>query len=163
MATIATTPLWVYILKRPKVSFAKEPLGWCSYRELQEKQQRKMEVVIEMELVNDGNEESNLLDIQLELWGGLGKGGRSFSPALVSPSLLSDHIAGNGGRLAYKLVYVFPEPEPYKMFPHSRKLLPPFIQGRTFWGTLKIYPSQNKRLLWGHKKIEMDVEFEWLT
>ena len=150
VATIMTTPLWVYILKRPRVSFAETSVGLWAFASAEGK--RYVYFGLEVEVLNEGGEDSAVIQAVLQLTPMLSKGS-AFSSELVSDSLLGRTILKNGGRIIAHLLFRLPEPEPYR---RSRKIehgIRYFINSSNESGVLGLRPSQNRRLFRGREWI----------
>lgn len=150
MATIATTPLWVWVASRPKVSFASELGGyWCCWTPT-----RLIYFCVTIELVNEGSEASGPLWAQMEV-SPIGAG--PYDVELLSDVASIGRIDGNGGRARKKLVFSLNDPGKRKSFPGATDQLDCFLDGAGVGGTLVLRLSQNRRLLWGKDEISEAV------
>ncbi len=157
MATIATTPLWVYVLSRPRVDFDLIPAGFWSFAPDQANQSTMLIFLVNIALVNLGNEESGIGGVALKV--DEFRGLQHWVPECIASSqLIGDRIASNGGRREAQLVFSMVEPEAKRLVPHAEPL-PYFISGRHATGRIEVLPIGNKRLLWGKKRVRKDVYF----
>jgi hypothetical protein len=140
---------------RPKVTFlAKPPAFWSIIHA--DAELAWIYCVVDLELRNDGNEETHITQTNLILTPTVSA---SFDFEAVC-ELPNDGLIGcNGGRLQHRMIYRLKKPLPYKQTSagdESDYFNEPFAQ----FGRLAVNPSQNKRLLWGSSRVSSEIKAE---
>ena len=157
VATIATTPLWVFVLRRPKVTFVTPAVGYWCFGETQAGRQRNVYFGIDVELLNDGNDDTSISDVKLVFVANLIDS--ELATSYVTSSLLGTPVAKNGGRLQAQAIFNVAEPEPRTHSPRSpHHEYERFLSMSIYRPKVLIRPSQNRRLLWGSATIESGAE-----
>ncbi len=133
-----------------------------------------MFIGIAVDFLNEGNEESNVSEVELEIGPDpyvlykdnvtkvKGVEMTTYNPELMRRPAEGDYISRNGGRLQQKLVFSMPEPEPFQRQPHSQGLARRFYEDDDVYGVLTVRPGQNTRLLWGQTEIKAQLAIRWI-
>lgn len=164
LVAVASAPLVLYIMRRPKLRFVSEPIGFWSFLDAKELISWEYEenaewiyFIVEMSVVNDGNEETHLTGAELEVPRYLPEH-QVFTAELISTQKDGGRVKRNGGRLDQSLVFRMKNPPRYRERPHT-EFHPHFYDGSEVSATLMVTPSQHRRLLWGIERVESPVLF----
>jgi hypothetical protein len=153
LVALVTTPVLLHVIGRPKVRFAGEPAAYWSI--IQGKDQSEwIYCLVDVYLINDGNEETHVLRAPAQFQGSAEP--KTFEFELITPLDDGGLMARNGGAWQQRLVYRRSKPPAYKPKPHLDPV-DRFFPNFRLKGTISIFPSQHRRLLWGATFISAEI------